>query len=65
MRLIRADHVGAIVVDAARHTPAWAGIFHRVGITGTELANIMLSPTTCRAACRPLARSQIAASASV
>jgi len=57
-RYVRADHIGAILLDA-HHDPTWAGIFHRMGLTGQRVGGVLIYPTSGCAACRPLTQSEI------
>ncbi len=50
-RFVKADHVGAILLDAQDET-AWAGIFRTVGLVGRTTGGVVVYPThgcrTCR-----------------
>jgi len=57
-RYIRADHVGAILLDAG-HEPVWAGIFQLAGLVGHTVGNVIVYPTHGCQACRTLDRAQL------
>jgi hypothetical protein len=50
---VRTDHVGAILVDV-HHKPGWAGIFHRIGLNGHRIGNVLVYQTNGCDACHPL-----------
>ena len=51
-KFVKADHVGAILLDA-HDEPPWAGIFGTVGLVGRITGGVVVYPTngcsTCRA----------------
>jgi len=57
---VRADHVGAILLDAA-HEPSWAGIFRRMGLGGHRIGNVVVYQTHGCQSCRPLGRARVMA----
>jgi hypothetical protein len=57
-RYIKADHVGAILVDAD-HEPGWAGIFQLTGLVGHTVGNVVVYPTGGCQACRTVDRAQL------
>lgn len=59
-RFIRQDRVGAILLDA-RHEPAWAGIFGRMGLRGHQVGDVIVYRTHGCRTCRLLSRHQLQA----
>ncbi|HEY2077361.1 MAG TPA: hypothetical protein VGH53_13600 [Streptosporangiaceae bacterium] len=52
-QFVRTDHVGAILLDV-RHEPTWAGIFHRMGLDGHRVGNVIVYQTNGCQSCRTL-----------
>jgi hypothetical protein len=50
-QFVRADHVGAILLDA-RHEPLWVGIFRRMGLHGHTFGDVVVYPTNGCQSCR-------------
>lgn len=50
-RFVRADHIGAILLDY-RHRPHWAGIFAQIGMHGHLSGGVMVYPTNGCATCK-------------
>ncbi|HUA42079.1 MAG TPA: hypothetical protein VMA32_10955 [Streptosporangiaceae bacterium] len=57
---VRADHIGAILVDA-RQTPAWARVFGAFGLTGHLDGGVFVYPTNDCRTCHVVTRPQIRA----
>jgi len=53
-RFVRAERVGAILLDAA-HQPPWIRIFGQVGLVGHRVGNVIIYPTDGCHRCRDLA----------
>jgi hypothetical protein len=58
-QLIRADHIGAIVLDAG-HAPAWAGLLGIFGLTGHKVGGVIVYPTDGCQTCHGTTRAEIA-----
>jgi hypothetical protein len=52
-QFVKADHVGAILLDA-NNKPPWTGIFNRVGLIGHRFGNVIVYPTNGCQSCRAL-----------
>jgi hypothetical protein len=52
-KFVRADHVGAILLDR-RDEPGWVGIFHKIGLVGRTTGGVVVYPTRGCDTCRPL-----------
>jgi hypothetical protein len=57
-QFVRADHVGAILLDAG-HEPKWVGIFWRVGLHGHRLGNVIVYKTNGCLTCHPVTWRQL------
>jgi len=57
-QFVRADHVGAILLDAG-HEPKWVGIFWRVGLHGHRLGNVIVYKTNACLTCHPVTWRQL------
>jgi hypothetical protein len=53
VRFVKADQVGAILLDAA-HQPPWARVFHQLGLVGHRVGNVIIYPTDGCQHCRDL-----------
>ena len=58
--LVRADHIGAILVDAG-HPPDWAGVFGIFGLTGHRDGGVIVYPTSDCRSCRAVSWKEIVA----
>jgi hypothetical protein len=58
--LIKADHIGAILVDAS-HTQSWVRVFGIFGLTGHRDGGVIVYPTGDCRTCRPVTRADIKA----
>jgi hypothetical protein len=59
-QFVRADHVGAILLDALR-APTWADIFRRVGLDGHRIGNVIIYQTNGCRECRLLHSAKLTA----
>ena len=57
-RFVKADHVGAILVDA-RNEPVWAGILRKLGLVGHATGGVVVYPTNGCRSCRALDRPEL------
>jgi len=55
---VRADHVGAILLDV-RYKPRWVGIFAKIGLLGHTAGNVIVYPTDGCRSCRVLTGPEI------
>ena len=58
--LIRADHIGAILVDS-RHSRPWTGIFGIFGLTGHRDRGVVVYPTDGCRTCHAVTRAEVQA----
>jgi hypothetical protein len=58
-RFIKADHVGAILLQAGQEPP-WVGIFRKVGLVGHTTGGVVVFPTNGCQSCRAPGRIQLA-----
>ncbi len=54
-KFVKADHVGAILVDA-RYIPRWTGIFGKVGLVAHRVGSVIVYPTDGCQGCHALGR---------
>jgi hypothetical protein len=57
-RFVRADHVGAILLDAD-HEPKWVGIFWRMGLHGRWIGSVIVYKTDGCHSCRAVTWTQL------
>ena len=57
-QFIRANHVGAILLDAG-HEPKWVGVFWRVGLHGHRIGNVIVYKTNGCQSCHPVTWRQL------
>jgi hypothetical protein len=55
---VRQDGIGAILIDA-RYEPQWVGIFHKVGLRGQLIGDVLIYPTDGCRSCHGLKQAQI------
>ena len=59
-RFVKADHVGAILVDTSnKPVPAWVRIFPRLGLVGHSSGGVVVYPTDGCRGCRTLDMAQL------
>jgi hypothetical protein len=56
---VRADHIGAILLDGSSKEPGWVGIFHKVGLVGRPADGVVVYPTDGCRTCRTLDRAEL------
>jgi hypothetical protein len=61
-RFVKADHVGAILLQAGQEPP-WVGIFRKIGLIGRTTGGVVVYPTNGCQSCRAPDRIQLASSA--
>jgi hypothetical protein len=57
-RFVKADHVGAILLDASQQ-PAWAGIFRKVGLVGHTIGGVIVYPANGCQSCHAVDWTQL------
>jgi hypothetical protein len=57
-RFVKADHVGAILLDASQEPP-WAGIFRKLGLVGHATGGVIVYQTNGCQSCHALDRTQL------
>jgi hypothetical protein len=62
-RFVKADHVGAILLDAS-HEPVWAGIFRKLGLVGHTIGGVTVFPANGCQSCHAVDLTQLGKSAS-
>jgi hypothetical protein len=50
-RFVKADHVGAILLQVGKEPP-WVGIFRKVGLVGRTTGGVVVYPTNGCQSCR-------------